>query len=180
MRCPITFPPWMALDADGWPLGTVIRSINLAALDAKPVAPAVQAERPKGRKPPPKASKYHNTKTTYNKVKYDSRAEADRAIALDQCVIMGTIKRWIPKPSALRLGCHENVYRPDYHVIGIDGSERYEDVKGMETPKFKRDVKLWRQYGPCDLWLIKGKRIEAIDGAGGLAYHRALVDKGAD
>ncbi len=41
---------------------------------------------------------------------------------------------------------------------------RAEDVKGHATAKFKRDLKLWRKYGPCPLWVIMGGRIQIVEG----------------
>ncbi len=32
-----------------------------------------------------------------------------------------------------------------------------EDVKGVETAKFKKDKRLWKEYGPIRLTLVKRK-----------------------
>ncbi len=107
-------------------------------------------------------TKYRNTRTTYDGVSYDSKAEARRAEVLDQYKRAGLIRGWIRQPT-FRLGCAENVYRPDFLVFGPNGETWAEDVKGAETAKFKRDKKLWARYGPCVLHILKGKHTEEID-----------------
>jgi hypothetical protein len=37
-----------------------------------------------------------------------------------------------------------------------------EDYKGAWTPKFKRDVRLWRAYGPCELWVIDSRGLVEV------------------
>lgn len=108
-------------------------------------------------------SKYRNTRTEYDGQWYDSKAEASRAAVLDLQVRAGVIAYWIRQPK-LCLGCPENVYRPDFHVIATNGDTWMEDVKGVETAKFKRDRKLWAAYGPCPLHIVKGKRVEVVQG----------------
>lgn len=113
-------------------------------------------------------SKYRSKRTEYNGVNYASRAEARRARELDLLLKAGKILDWIGQPTC-RLGVPENVYRPDFLVIaGLEaigfrdtlgglmreaGALRawYEDVKGHETQKFKRDCKLWAAYGRLPL-----------------------------
>ncbi len=105
-------------------------------------------------------SKYRNVRTEYNGVAYASKAEATRAYELDLMVKADRIAWWIGQPK-FRLGCPENVYVADALVIGY-GELWVEDVKGVMTAKFRRDVKLWRSYGPCELRVIKGKKSEII------------------
>jgi hypothetical protein len=102
-------------------------------------------------------SKYRAKRTEYNGVLYASKAEANRAAELDLLLKAGNILDWIPQPM-VRLGVPENVYRPDFLVIaqrggvlGHGGDAWYEDVKGAETAKFKRDKKLWKAYGRLPL-----------------------------
>jgi hypothetical protein len=116
----------------------------------------------------PRPTKYRAVATTYNGVRYASRAEARRAAELDSLVKVGLIRYWVGQPT-LRLGCPENVYRPDFHVVDIDGRTWFEDIKGMETSKFKRDKKLWAAYGPADLRVIRGKMVEVVPGGAGEA-----------
>ena len=108
-------------------------------------------------------SKYGATKTMYNGVIYASKAEALRAEELDMMLEGGAIEWWIGQPK-FRLGCPENVYVADFLVASRvslfdgedDGVEVWvEDVKGMQTPKFKKDLKLWVRYGPMPLHILK-------------------------
>lgn len=142
-------------------------------------------------------TKYRAAPTVYGGVKYASKAEAARAAELDLLLKAGEIVDWIGQPT-VRLGVPENVYRPDFLVIGLDsyvGAMRdaslkagpglgvprdritrpdkallgawYEDVKGAETAKFKRDKKLWRAYGRLPLHIIRGgQTVEVIQPEG--------------
>jgi hypothetical protein len=102
----------------------------------------------------PKRSKYRNVPTTYNGVRYASRGEAQRAEWLDMQVGLGNVLFWVGQPK-FRLGCPENVYVADFLVVTRAGVY-VEDVKGAETAKFKRDKKLWKAYGPCELVIVRG------------------------
>jgi len=75
---------------------------------------------------------------------------------------IGEISAWEAKPGDVCLGVPENVYRPDFWATDSLGNERYEDVKGTETPKFRRDKKLWAAYGPCPLHIISKGGTEII------------------
>jgi hypothetical protein len=110
---------------------------------------------------PPKASKYRNQPTTYNGVRYASRIEAMRAEALNFLVKVGQVDWWIAQPK-FRLGCAENVFIADFLVMMPVLGVHAEDVKGMRTAKFARDVKLWKRYGPVDLWIIESRGVEII------------------
>lgn len=106
------------------------------------------------------ASKYRAVRTTFNGISYPSKAEAARAEYLTWAAERGHILWWIGQPK-FRLGCAENVYQPDFLVVMKSGVH-VEDVKGMETQKFRRDRRLWKRYGPCPLWVIKGKHVEIV------------------
>lgn len=81
----------------------------------------------------------------------------------------GSIQILIEQPK-VQLGCPENVYIPDFFVVDIEGTPKYKyiDVKGVETPAFKKNKKLWKAYGPCPLDIVKknGKawKREVIEG----------------
>ena len=116
-----------------------------------------------------RSHKYNAQPTVYNGVRCASKAEAARAMELDALMYAyGEIRFWIGQP-IFRLGCAENVYRPDFLVIGGDNSDRNvwaEDVKGVETAAFKKNKRLWKAYGPCPLRIIRGgKVVETIEGA---------------
>lgn len=127
------------------------------ALQAPPIvaAPAKASAVARG-----KGSKFKNEPVIYRGVRYDSKAEARRAEQLDEMLQAGEILFWMGQPK-FRLGHHLNVYKPDFLVVG-PGWVRAEDVKGMETAKFKRDRKLWADCGQCPLWIIKGGKAEII------------------
>lgn len=114
--------------------------------------------------------KYRNNFTEYDGRTYASRAEADRARALDLDKQSGSIKHWEPQPR-FRLGCAENVYVADFIVWRMDGSVHVEDVKGFESPKFKKDKRLWARYGPCELHIIsRNKLAEIIEPEDGIPW----------
>ena len=119
----------------------------------------------------PKTSKYRNTRTVYNGVTYDSKAEADYAKELDAMVVILSCR--YQRQVRFELGCPENVYIVDFLVANMDtGRVWCVDVKGKETAKFKRDKKMWRRYGMFPLYVVKrhgeGFRVaERIDPATG-------------
>ena len=72
----------------------------------------------------------------------------------------------------VQLGCPENVYIPDFFVVdptATDHVYKFIDVKGVETPAFKKNRKLWKAYGPCALEIVtkKGKswNYEIVEGS---------------
>ena len=101
---------------------------------------------------------------TLEGVTYQSKAEMQRAAQLKYMV---TSCGWIVTPQPrFTLGCPENVYVADFHIIDKGGewfyncdpainlTEWVEDVKGFETAKFRHDVKLWKKYGVCPLIIL--------------------------
>lgn len=112
-------------------------------------------------------SKYRAVRTEYNGVSYASKAEARRAKQLDELKPIKIVDWWLAQPK-FRLGCPENVYVADFLVVmrlsGLGPRIHVEDVKGIKTAKFNRDVKLWAKYGPCQLWIIRRDRTDIIEG----------------
>lgn len=108
--------------------------------------------------PPWATNKFRATPTVYNGVRYSSKAEAAYAEQLDLLVREGAIRWWLGQPK-FYLGDTANEYRPDFLVVPPSerGVPYTVDVKGVETPKFKRDAKLWKEYGPCPLHVVKRK-----------------------
>ena len=47
------------------------------------------------------------------------------------------------------------VYWADFLVFWSNGTTTVEDVKGMETPRFKKIRKLWKRYGVMPLRIVK-------------------------
>lgn len=106
--------------------------------------------------------KYMAKRTEYDGVSYASKAEAQRAQALDWLQRNGDILAWFRQVKCY-LGVPENTYTPDFLVIGVAGQCWFEDVKGMETAAFKRNKRLWKSYGRLVLRIIKnGKVVEEI------------------
>lgn len=108
-----------------------------------------------------KRPKYNNIRTEYGGRTYASIAEAQRARKLDELLETSEIRHWEPQPK-FHLGCPENVYIADFVVWHHDGTTHVEDVKGAESPKFRRDKRLWSRYGPCNLHIIKRNHLAEI------------------
>lgn len=86
---------------------------------------------------------------------YASRAESARAQLLYAAIGNGDIAEVVEQPR-LWLGVRENIYIPDFLVVPSgSGRPYYEDVKGMETPAFKRAKRLWASYGRLDLHIVR-------------------------
>ncbi len=98
--------------------------------------------------------KYRNKPTYYDGKRYDSKAEVFRAQQLDLMLDARHIRGW-ERQVKFELGVPENVYRADFVVEDKDGISHAEDVKGYMTSKFRRDLRLWRSYGPMPLWILK-------------------------
>jgi hypothetical protein len=111
-------------------------------------------------------SKYGAIRTEYAGVSYASKSEAAYAATLDLLIKSGNVRWWIGQPK-FRLGCPENVYVPDMLVVPAVGDPYVVDVKGVRTAKFNKDVRLWAAYGPCDLHIVSGKKVEVVQGRGG-------------
>lgn len=84
----------------------------------------------------------------YDDVLYDSKLEVKRAIELDLLLRSGAITGW-QRQVRFELG-------PDFatvvdFVVTNAKTTWVEEVKGFETPDFKRIKKLWRRYGPIPL-----------------------------
>lgn len=106
-------------------------------------------------------NKYRAIRTEYGGVVYASKAEADYAHQLDMLKRGGAIFGWTGQPR-FRLGCPENVYVADFVVFFRDHPAHIVDVKGMATTKFRRDMKLWKKYGPCPLQIVRNGKTEKV------------------
>lgn len=125
-----------------------------------PVGPLVI---PKGRR-----NKYNVSPPadrTFDGKVYASKAEMERAKELRFYIERGDFMEVVEQPR-VSLGCRENVYVPDFLVIPYpgtvnsipQGSAHYEDVKGMETAAFRKNLKLWSKYGRLPLHVLTAKR----------------------
>ena len=104
--------------------------------------------------------KYNAKRTKYNGRTYDSKAEAEYAMNLDWKLKAGDIHYWTPQVR-FQLGPDFET-RVDFMVCIVDKSDGQQyweahEVKGRETPQFKRVRKLWDKYVPMTLVIAKKK-----------------------
>lgn len=108
--------------------------------------------------------KYNAAKTTYRGEVYDSRGEAERAMALDFLLAAGEIDSWtrgrsrvLAPPCAKPGGGRDRAitYKPDFEVR--KGEEFWcEDFKGRSTEGFRLRLRLWwRVYPTVKLWIVR-------------------------
>jgi hypothetical protein len=95
-------------------------------------------------------SKYHNVKTTYNGILYDSKKEAERAMQLDFLQRAGKI-RDLQRQTTIPLmvnGIKVASYKPDFVYFDVmTGKNVIEDVKGMITAIFRLKQKILEANG---------------------------------
>ena len=92
-----------------------------------------------------KINKYHNTKVTYNGIKFDSKKERDKYIELKQLEKAGIIKELELQPKFLLLDTihykgktyPKTYYKADFKYKTKDGVEIIEDIKSPITAKDK-------------------------------------------
>jgi len=108
-----------------------------------------------------KRNKYNAKPTEYRGWRFDSRAEATFAALLDQRKESGQVAYWLRQP-AFDLTDTDR-YKADFLVIESDGTIYAVDVKGMETPRFKKIRKLWKRYGDMPLRIVKNTTTEIIE-----------------
>lgn len=109
-----------------------------------------------------KPSKYRAKPTTYNGVRFASKAEAARARDLDLMLAAHTIAAWDRQP---RYALGDVRYVADFVVYDGRGNAWVEDVKGVETPRFRLCKRLWRKYGTMPLHIIRrGGKVEIVNG----------------
>jgi hypothetical protein len=80
-------------------------------------------------------SKYHNKRTIYNSVMYDSKHEANVARNHDNELRAGTIDFWCRQPEFILPG--GIIYRADFIVKTKSGQVIVEDAKGIKTKEYK-------------------------------------------
>jgi hypothetical protein len=90
---------------------------------------------------------------TYRGVLYASRAEMLRAEELELMLRAGELRGWTRQVPFLLAPPLR--YVVDFLVFHRDGRVWAEDVKGVETPAFRANVRLWREHGLCPLEIRK-------------------------
>lgn len=83
----------------------------------------------------PKPSKLGNTRTEYNGIWYDSKAEANRARTLDLLIKAGEVLHWERQVvfDLTVASVHICKYKLDFRVHWADGRTTFEDVKGQRS-----------------------------------------------
>lgn len=111
-----------------------------------PIGPLVKPKRNKYGVSPPE-------QRTFDGKVYASKAEMIRAqewaISLRNFPDIAVFEQ-----VRVSLGCRENIFVVDFLTWGKRAGLIAEEVKGMRTAKFERDVKLWKRYGPCPLHIL--------------------------
>lgn len=88
---------------------------------------------------------------------YDSTAERDRANDLRLLVAAGDIHA-LEDPAPRILLMPGLYYKPDFGYVDVLLGHVYEDVKGVETERFRVICKVWAQVGPVPLLVTKRQR----------------------
>ncbi len=97
---------------------------------------------------------------------FASKAEKEYAERLQRLLEHRIIAEWIPQPVVGMLGCPENTYKPDFLVIPSPEDGRfpyYVEVKGRETARWKKNKKLWLEYGRLELVVVNKKGKEFVE-----------------
>ena len=97
---------------------------------------------------PVKPNKFHAVRMCG----YASRIEAERADQLALLERAGAISD-VCYNKAVQLG-PDRKYKPDFRYTQ-DGATVWEEVKGVETDRYRDNKKLWRKYGPGLLRIVK-------------------------
>ena len=84
---------------------------------------------------------------------YDSRAEMERAKHWRTMLESGSVQA-VFEQVRMSLGIRENIYVADFLIVA-HGNVFAEDVKGTETPAFRKVKKLWQRYGRLPLCVVK-------------------------
>lgn len=99
---------------------------------------------------------------THNDKVYASKSEMIYAKSLELLQTSGDIIGFAEQPQ-VQLG-PDTRYKPDFVVIEPGGAY-FVDVKGMETPEFKKVKKLWAKYMNVALRVVKlkGDRFHTVE-----------------
>jgi len=98
-------------------------------------------------------SKYGAHPVFLNGRRFASKAEGGYAVVLQEQLRLGLIAHLDYQPR-VKLTTFIT-YVPDFKYTAKTGIVVYVDVKGFETPEFKLKEKLWIEFGPGRLIIIK-------------------------
>ena len=101
-----------------------------------------------------KRSKYRNQRCEFNGIPFDSKAERERYIQLKVLESAGEIAHLQYHCCVVTLTDVGLTYKPDF-TYRENNIDIYEDVKGVETDRWKIIKKLWRGYGLSILRVAK-------------------------
>lgn len=101
-----------------------------------------------------RSNKYRAKATEVDGIRFDSRAEAARYGILKLWQMAGIISGLELQPK-FKLTKAAISYRADFIYTRDNGQRVVEDVKGVETDRFRMIKKLWQFYGPYTLIVTK-------------------------
>ena len=99
-----------------------------------------------------KRTKYNVARNTKKLYGFDSLAERDRHTELTIFQAAGKISD-LKRQTRVELE-QDIFYRTDFDYVS-NGIRVYEDVKGVETERFRLIKKIWRLHGPGELLIVK-------------------------
>lgn len=104
----------------------------------------------------PKKSKYRNTSTMVDGIKFDSKKEAKRykeLVILQKAGMIGQLRLQVPYELIAKNGNNRAcTYRADFvYMLTETGETIVEDCKGMATPEFKLKKKLMKSVHNIDI-----------------------------
>lgn len=112
-----------------------------------------------------KRSRFNNTKTTKDGIKFDSKSECHYYELLKQMLKKGAIKsfeRQIRYPLPNMEGKMKMCYIADFVVIGNSGAEYIIDVKGLLTPEMKVKMSFCQHYHNITVHIVFSTGLEAF------------------
>lgn len=108
-----------------------------------------------------KAHKYSAKKTEHHGFSFASKLEAAVYNILHLQKLAGEIRE-IQVQDSIKLTDAEIEYRPDFKVVLADGRVHWVESKGVETDVWRIKRRLWKCYGPGELWVYKGSHTKPI------------------
>lgn len=102
-------------------------------------------------------NKYANVKTQLAGRTFDSKAESSLFLWLSNEEREGRISNLTHQPGSTYLSGARIQYRPDFRFVETaTGKTVYAEFKGMETQAWRKNLRLWRTFGPGPLQIWKG------------------------
>jgi len=104
-----------------------------------------------------RGNKFGNIKTELAGRTFDSKAEAALFLMLSLEEREGRISSLSHHPGTIFLTAAKIQYRPDFRFINCKtGQEEWAEYKGLETQAWRKNLRLWRTFGPGTLHIYKG------------------------